>query len=86
MIVPNCEIVESARGLDFERDGELRAITIYDAPFDGRSYYFSYTGPKQKGLTYLAVSPSGVSAVLNNGSLELSTFRNHVPLIEFNRR
>jgi|HubBroStandDraft_6_1064221.scaffolds.fasta_scaffold315707_2 hypothetical protein len=70
VIVPTCEIVESARGLDIGGTVELRAITIYDAPFDGRSYYFSYTGPKQKGLTYLAVSPSGHKlAVLNNGSL-----------------
>jgi hypothetical protein len=70
LIVPTCEVKGSARGLDIGGAVELRAITIYDAPFYNRSYSLRYKGPKLKGLTYLAISPSGDRlAILNDGFL-----------------
>ena len=72
LVVPVCDVRGGAPMLDVGGTSELKALAIYDAPFSERSYTLKLRGPKQKGLTYLAVSPNGSRlAVLNNGSLGL---------------
>jgi hypothetical protein len=58
-VVPFFRSKGGVTALDIGAHGELKTISIYDAPFHERSYRLDVKGPKIKELAQLALSPDG---------------------------
>jgi hypothetical protein len=58
-VVPFFKLVGRVETLDIGGHGELRSISVYDAPFRGRSYELEVKGPKIRETAKLALSPDG---------------------------
>jgi hypothetical protein len=76
-VVPFFQSKGGVAALDIGAHGELKTISIYDAPFHERSYRLEVKGPKirsfsDKSLAQLALSPDGSSlAILYDESVYL---------------
>ena len=72
-VVPFFQSKGGVAALDISAHGELKTISIYDAPFHERSYKLGVTGPKIKDQgTQLALSPDGSKlAILYDESVYL---------------
>jgi hypothetical protein len=71
-IVPFFQSKGGVTALDIGAHGELKAISVYDAPFHKCSYRLEVKGPKIKELAKLALSPDGSKlAILFDESLYL---------------
>jgi hypothetical protein len=71
-VVPFFKLTGRVAGLDVGGHGELRTLSVYDAPFRRCSYHLDVKGLKVKGQAQLALSEDGLKlAILNNGSLYL---------------
>jgi len=76
-VVPFFKLTGRVEALDIGGHGELKTISIYDAPFHERSYQFEVKGPKirsfsDRSLAQLALSPDGSKlAILYDESVYL---------------
>jgi len=76
-VVPFFKLTGRVEALDIGGHGELKTISIYDAPFHERSYQFEVKGPKirsfsDRSLAQLALSPDGsLLAILYDESVYL---------------
>jgi hypothetical protein len=58
-VVPFFQSKGGVAALDISAHGELKTLSVYDAPFHERSYRLEVKGPKIKELAQLALSPDG---------------------------
>lgn len=76
-VIPFFKLVGRVGALDIGGHGELKTISVYDAPFHGRSYKLEVKGPKirsisDKSVAKLALSPDGTKlAILYDESVYL---------------
>lgn len=71
-VVPFFQWKGGVAALDTGAHGELKAISIYDAPFHERSYRLDVKGPKIKDLAKFALSPDASKlAILYDESMYL---------------
>lgn len=76
-VVPSFKVVGRVEALDIGGHGELKSISVYDAPFHERSYELDVKGPKirsisNKSVADLALSPDGSKlAILYEESIYL---------------
>jgi hypothetical protein len=71
-VVPFFQSKGGVAALDIGAHGELKTISVYDAPFHERSYRLEVKGPKIKELAQLALSPDGSKlAILYDESVYL---------------
>jgi hypothetical protein len=72
-VVPFFKLTGGVSALDIGAHGELKTISVYDAPFHERSYRLKMIGPKIKDQgTELALSPDGsLLAILHDESVYL---------------
>ncbi len=71
-VVPFFQWKGGVAALDIGAHGELKEISVYDAPFHERSYRLEVKGPKIKERAQLALSPDGSKlAILNDESVYL---------------
>jgi hypothetical protein len=68
-VAPFFKLVGSYPAFDIGGHGELKAISIYDAPFHDRSYRLDVKGPKITELAHVALSPDGSKLAILNGEL-----------------
>jgi hypothetical protein len=71
-VVPFFQSKGGFSALDISAHGELKTLSVYDAPFHERSYRLEVKGPKIKELAQLALSPNGSKlAILYDESVYL---------------
>jgi hypothetical protein len=71
-VVPFFQSKGGVAALDISAHGELKTLSVYDAPFHERSYRLEVKGPKIKELAQLALSPDGSKlAILYDESVYL---------------
>lgn len=71
-VVPFFQSKGGIAPLDIGAHGELKTISVYDAPFHERSYRLEVKGPKIKELAQLVLSPDGsLLAILYDESVYL---------------
>jgi hypothetical protein len=68
-VIPSCQQKGRLDLLDMAGYEELKHILVYDAPFHGSTFSVALKGPGIRGLTQIALSPTGSKLALLNDDL-----------------